>query len=214
MSDGAARFAARYPVVWHVIEAEGAGPWLASTGLLPAAALLRMAGVTADGANREDFRVLGFGGGCVAVLRPQLMADHRLAPTLSGVFAGRPEAWRRHVNAHVFFWAEQRRRDAFLGACVRLRAKSNAAPGHTPPAVLAIETARLLARHGDRAYFARINTGSTVRGGARARRDDTTLAPVAGYRSGPVAELAIRGCVALDSGSVPITRLDLRKLFR
>ena len=25
MSDGAARFAARYPVVWHVIEAEGAG---------------------------------------------------------------------------------------------------------------------------------------------------------------------------------------------
>jgi hypothetical protein len=198
MSDGAARFAARYPVVWHVIEAEGAGPWLSATGLLPAAALLRLAGVTADGANRDDFRVVGFGDGCVAVLRPQLMEDRWLAPTLSGAFAGHPEAWRRHVNAHVFFWTEQRRRDAFLRACLRLRAKSSTAADDAPPAVLAVETARLLARHGDSAYFARINTGSTVRGGARTRRDETTLAPVAGYRSGPVAELAIRGCVGPD----------------
>lgn len=196
MTDGAARFAARYPVVWHVIEAEGAGPWLASMGLLPAAALLDLAGVAADGANRDDFRPLALGAGRVAVLRPQLMADRWLTPTLSGVFAGRPEAWRRHVNAHVFFWTEERRRDAFIRACLRQRARSGAAPSNAPPAVLAIDTAPLFARHGDGAYFARINTGSTVRGGARVRRDETTLAPVAGYRSGPVAELAIRGGVA------------------
>ena len=197
MSDGAARFAARYPVVWHVIEAEGAGPWLAATGLLPAAALLRLAGVDADGANRDDFRVLTLGDGGAAVLRPQLMADRWLVPTLAGGFAGRPEAWRTHINAHVFFWTEERRRDAFIRACTRARARSRAAFGFAPPCVLALDTTPLLAQHGEDAFFARFNTGSTVRGGARVRRDETTLAPVTGYRSGPVAELAIRGCVEL-----------------
>ena len=194
MTDGATRFAARYPFVWHVIEAEGAGPWLASTGLLPAAALLRMAGVPADNRNRDDFRRLALGDDRVAVLRPQVLADHRLAPTLSGGFAGQPEAWREHINAHVFFWTEQCRRDAFLRACVRWRGRSHGAPARALPVVLTIDTAALLQRHADSAFFARINTGSTVRGGARVRRDETTLAPVAGYRSGPVAELAIRGC--------------------
>jgi hypothetical protein len=195
MTDGATRFAARYPVVWHVIEADGAGPWLATTGLLPAAALLHMAGAAADHRNRDDFRLLALGDDRVAVLRPQLMADRRLTPTLSGSFAGRPEAWRGHINAHVFFWTEPRRRDAFVRACVRSRSRSNAAPASAPPLILTIDTAALLARHGESAFFARCNTGSTVRGGARVRRDETTLAPVAGYRSGPVAELAIRGCV-------------------
>jgi hypothetical protein len=55
----------------------------------------------------------------------------------------------------------------------------------------------LLDRHGALAYFATINSGSTVRGGARTRRDENTLRPVADYRSGPVAELAIRGRVDL-----------------
>lgn len=204
MTDGAARFAARYPVVWHVIEAEGAGPWLAATGLLPAAVLLRMAGLAADAANRDDFRMLLLGDGKVAVVRPQLMADRWLVPTLSGRFAGRPDLWRAHINAHVFFWTEERRRDAFVRACMRLRARSDAAPGRAPPQVLAFDTAALLDQHGASAYFARFNTGSTVRGGARVRRDETTLAPVASYRSGPVAELAIRGCVWLPiSGCQP-----------
>ena len=195
MTDGAERFAARYPTVWHVIEAEGAGPWLSATGLLPAASLLGLAGLATDHANRDDFRPLALGEDRVAVLRPQLMADHRLAPTLAGSFAGRPGAWRAHINAHVFFWTEPRRRDAFLRACLRWRSRGRAAHASAPPVVLALDTAALLARHRQSAFFARINTGSTVRGGARVRRDEATLAPVAGYRSGPVAELAIRGCV-------------------
>ena len=64
------------------------------------------------------------------------MNDARLLPTLAGSFAGRPTAWRRHVNAHVFFWAEERRRDAFMRACMRLRGRSG-----TPPRVLAIDSA-------------------------------------------------------------------------
>jgi hypothetical protein len=185
LSHGAARLAARYPNVWHVIEADGAGPWLAETGLLPTAFL-----VGSDGVNRDAFRRVELGEGRVAVLRPQLMVDHRLLPTLAGAFAGRPEAWRRHVNGHVFFWTEARRRDAFARACQRLRGEA-----FPPPVVLTIDTAALLKRHGTAAFFATINTGSTMRGGARVRRDEHTLRPVEEYRGGTIAELAIRGRV-------------------
>lgn len=188
MSGGGARFAARYPRVWHVLEADGAGPWLAETGLLPAGDLHE------SGSNREGFHCVALGSGRVAVVRPQQMPDHRLVPTLAGIFAGRPDLWRSHVDSHVFFWAEARRRDAFIRACIRLRALSG-----PPPVILAVETAALLARHSAIAWFATINTGSTVRGGARARRDENTLRPVTDYRTGPVAELAIRGRVDLGS---------------
>lgn len=186
MNDGAARLAARYPRVWHVIEAEGAGHWLLETGLIPAA------DVRKNGANRDDFLAVDLGQGRTAMLRPQQMPDHRLLATLEGRFAGRPELWRRHVDQHVFFWAEQRRRDAFIRACIRLRSQPNQSP-----VTLAIDTTALIARHASIAYFATINTGSTVRGGGRARRDETTLRPVADYRSGAVAELAVRGRVDL-----------------
>jgi hypothetical protein len=187
VNDVAAQFAARYPCVWHVIEFEGAGPWLAETGLLPAADMRQ------DAANRDGFHSLDLGQGRVAVLRPQQMPDHRLLPTLSGIFAGQPDLWRRHIDTHVFFWAEPRRRDAFACACVRLRASRS-----PPPTTLAIDTAALLRRHSAIAYFARVNTGSTVRGGARSRRDENTLQPVTKYRAGPVAELAIRGRIDLS----------------
>ncbi len=194
MSDGAARLVARYPVVWHVMEAEGAGPWLRQMGLLPAA-MLR------DGSeNRDAFLSVALDGLGVAVLRPQLMPDRHLRPTLAGRFAGRPECWRRHVNQHVFFWAEARRRDAFRLACMRMRPGAAA-----PPVILAFGTAALLESHQDSAFFATINTGSTVRGGARVRRDENTLRPVSEYRGGPIAELAIRGRVDVGSlsGTVP-----------
>lgn len=197
MTDGAARFAARYPVVWHVIEAECAGPWLATTGLVPAARLLRRAGIIADGENRDDFRRLRLDNGAVAILRPQRMPDAALRATLGGSFRERPAVWRRLIDSHVFFWTDAARRDRFLEACARLRAASRAARGLTPPVVLAFDAARLLERHGEHAFVARFNTGSTLRGGARVRRDDKTLVPVAHYRSGNVAELALRcppGC--------------------
>ena len=197
MSDGAARFAARYPCVWHVIEADSAGDWLATMGLLPATDLYRLAGISDDGVNRNDFRRLDLGHGRAAMLRPQLMADRPLAATLGGSFTGRPDLWRRLINAHVFFWPEPRRRDAFIRACGRSRAASRTAPSLLAPGVLAIDTAALLSRHSGDAFYARINTGAALRGGARVRRDDMTFAPLASYRSGPVAELAIRGLVVL-----------------
>jgi hypothetical protein len=201
MNDGAARFAARYPVVWHVIEAEGAGPWLAATGLLPAASLLRLAGIAADGANRDDFRQIAFGNGQVAILRQQIMPDRWLIPTLAGVYAGQPTSWRSLINAHVFFWTEERRRDAFIRACMRLRAHSRIAPGIMPPRVLTFRTDALVQLYRRNAFFTRINTGSTVRGGARTRRDESAFTFVEQYRRGAVAELAIRGRVTLDAAT-------------
>jgi hypothetical protein len=195
LSDGAARLAARYPRVWHVIEADGAGAWLMETGLLPAADLYRLAGLEADGANRAAFQRVELSPGRIAMLRPQLMADQPLTATLAGSFAGRPAAWRRHIDAHVFFWPEPRRRDGFVRACARLRARGSV--GAAPPRVLAIDTAALLRRHGASAFFARINTGAVLRGGVRVRRDDTTFVSVADYQSGPVAELAIKAPVML-----------------
>jgi hypothetical protein len=118
---GAARFVARYPRVWHVIDAEGAGAWLTAIGLLPAAALFRLAGLPMMAPTAKVSAASSWAGGEKLSLRPQLMPDARLLPTLDGIFAGDPIAWRRHINAHVFFWVEERRRDAVVRAYMRGR---------------------------------------------------------------------------------------------
>lgn len=193
--DGAARFAARFPIVWHVIEAEGL-PGLAAHGLLPASGLRRLAGAADSSANRDDYEPLALPGGGTAVLRLQIMPDAKLRPSLAGAYAGQPGMWRAHINSHVFFWADPARRDGFLRATLRERARSRTAPSAAPPVVLAFDTQALLAPPGPDAFTTTFNTGSTVRGAARARRDEGTFRPVAAYRTGPVAELALRGAVA------------------
>ena len=202
LAPGAERFCARIPRVWHVIEAEGLDA-ARRHGLLPTAALLDLAGRSADGVNRPDFVRLFLPGG-PAVLRPQLMRDEHLAPTLHGAYAGQPALWRALIDRHVFFWASEARRDGFLRASVRERARSPAARSPEPPVLLEFEVRHLLAAHGA-AVFSVINSGSTVRGGARTRRDEHTFRPVADYARGPVAELAIPGRVALD-GAVVLPR--------
>ena len=174
LSEGAARLAARYPRVWHVIEADGAGAWLTETGLLPAAHLYRLAGLEADGANRAAFQRVELSSGRIAILRPQLMADPPLTATLAGSFAGRPDAWRRHIDAHVFFWPEPRRRDGFVRACARLRARGSVGSDTAPPRVLAIDTAALLRRHGASAFFVTHQHGccASRRRSRPARRND------------------------------------------
>jgi hypothetical protein len=194
LSNGAARLAARYPRAWHVIEADGAAVSLA--WLHPASELH-------DGcANRDRYLTISLGDGGVAVLRPQLMPDRGLLPTLAGAFAGRADLWRRHMDSHVFFWATPARRDSFAAANRRFRVRED--PAALPPVVLELDTAALLARHVAVAFYATFNAGSTMRGGARVHRDENTFRPVAQYRSGPVAELAIRGRV--DLGGLAVRR--------
>jgi hypothetical protein len=212
-SYGIAGFAARYPLVWHVIEAEGAGCDI----LYPAATLRRLSGLPADSANRGTFLRLALPNGAPAILRLQLMPDARLSPTLAGDFTGRPDLWRAHIDRHVFFWVTEDRRDRFLRACVRLRPGGITATGNSTaqlaapgviapvviapvviaPVVIAVDTRSLLTAHGEAAFFSRINTGSTLRGGARTRRDETTLRALSLWRGERAVELAIRGPVPL-----------------
>jgi hypothetical protein len=186
-------FAARYPRVWHVTEAEGAGCEI----LYPAATLRYLASVPDDNANRDDFQRVSLPDGGQAVLRMQLMRDERLGPTLTGTFSGRPDLWRAHINRHVFFWVSEDRRDRFIKACARLRAGGAIGPGGAL-VVIELDTALLLRAHHEVAFFSLINTGSTVRGGARVRRDETTLRAVRDWRGERVVELAIRGSVKLS----------------
>ena len=194
MPEGLARFAGRFPVVWHVAEADGMAA-IEALGLLPAAELRRRAGMAATGQNRDDYVPLLLPGAGAAVLRFQLMADAKVVGSLAGGFAGQPAAWRAMIDSHAFFWADPARRDGFAHATQRERRRSRAAPFEAPPAVLAFDTLALVTPHLADAYYSTFNTGSTVRGAARARRDENTFRPVAAYRSGPVAELAIRAAI-------------------
>lgn len=194
MSPGAGRFAARYPTVWHVIEADGleAARWF---GLLPAVELRALAGVPACEDNRDDFVPLVLADGLMAVLRFQQMRDETLRHSLAGAYAGRPQLWRAMIDRRVFFWTEPDRRDKFLRATVRERERSRAAPDGADPIVLALATADLLRAHEGQATYSRINTGSTVLGGFRARRDEATFQRVTDFAKGKAAELAIEGRV-------------------
>lgn len=206
LSEGAARFAARHPVVWHVIEAEGAAA-AQRIGLQPAASLHRLAGLPETTTNRPDFQTIALPDG-PAVIRFQLMPDAKLTPTLTGRYAGRPDLWRQLIDSHVFFWTTERRRDSFRRAVARVRAASPGARSVAPSVILSLDTAALLARHESVAWYSLVNSGSTVRGGARVRRDETTFRPVRDYRAGPTAELAISGVVILDGVSISTSRND------
>lgn len=199
LETGAERFCARHPRVWHVIEADGLeGARL--HGLRPAAELRTLAGMAEDYRNRPDFLPVALPGGGGAVLRPQLMLDDDLLPTLTGEYAGRPDLWRRLIDSHVFFWATADRRDRFLNAVTWARRRSPGARSSHRPVVLEWDTRRLLAAHGDAASYSVINTGSTVRGGARTRRDETTFRPVRDFAAErrPAAELAVRAATPVQ----------------
>ena len=134
----------------------------------------------------------------MAILRPQQMPDRRLTRSLGGAYAGQPERWRQHVDRHVFFWVCPDRRDRFIAACRRDRSRSARLGSPRAPITIAVDTATLLRRCRSIAYFATFNTGSTLRGGATAPRNEATYRPVADFRGGKLAELAIRGAIRLD----------------
>jgi len=197
------------PFVWHVAEAESV-PGIRARGLLPANALLP---TSRHGAWRAAF-VQEDG----AVLRFQQMSDARLLPHLRGRFAGRPEAWRAHIDSHVFFWCQSGPRDRFVAATVRERRahwrRAGRAGSPPPPAILRFDLADILRAVPGLAYASLINSGSLVLG--KTWRDEATLRPVTewdrswrtpgGRRDRQAQELAIRGPlpVGLRFGMEPI----------
>ena len=117
--------------------------------------------------------------------------------------------WRRHIDSHVFFWATEARRDRFVGANRRLRA--HVQPARPPPSCS--RSTPLPCWSGTRAvaYFATFNTGSTVRGGARAGATKTRCARSA--ITGPAASRNWRSAAAVDLAGLarwlPLTPLGL-----
>jgi hypothetical protein len=64
--------------------------------------------------------------------------------------------------------------------------------------MIELDTRLLLNAHHQVAFFSRINSGSTVRGGARAPRDEMTLRPLSSWCGERAVELAIRAPVPLS----------------
>ncbi|WP_426954881.1 DUF7002 family protein [Muricoccus radiodurans] len=192
-AEGAARFAARHPRLFHVTDPD-ALPGIERDGLLSAAALVDLYGVPEpdrpalldDNRGRGVFTRLTRPGLPGATLRDQWMPDAPLTACLRGAYTGRPAAWRRLINSHVFFWVDEAQAHR-LARVNRARAQI----------VLAFDTAGLLAAHADRAVTAPINTGiaAGLYGRPGTPRDETTFRPLTEYPRPdrkPAKELAIR----------------------
>ena len=192
---GVGAFAQRFPVLFHVTD-PGALPGIAARGLLSASALVVLYGVPeAERAalleadrGRGNFHSLSAPGLEGAVLRDQWMPDAELSDALEGEYAGRPGAWRRMINDHVFFCLSEARANG-LAKVNRRRAQI----------VLAFDAAGLLATHGGHAWTTPINTGiGRTRFGNIAARSEATFQPLSSFprpdRRRP-RELAVRGGV-------------------
>ncbi|MFC0409991.1 DUF7002 family protein [Roseomonas elaeocarpi] len=192
-------FTRRYPRLFHVTD-PAALPGIEADGLLSAEALLRLYAVPDREAilgrnrGRGNFQVLERAGHPGAVLRDQWMPDEPLRACLGGRYRDRPEAWRRLINAHVFFWVEEAQARRLAGVN---RAREQR--------VLVFGSAALLAGCdiGD-VFTTPINAGYALPryGRPPSPRDETTFRPLAGYPyrdapdRRPPRELAVRGGVA------------------
>jgi len=163
----AAEFITRHPVLYHrtpVVNAAG----IARHGLLSVSALLKLYDVSAKMAVAIELHRAKVG---IVVPPPTEYPDwppiligdqHQINPpqmaaALDGVT---PEDWRAELNARVFFWPTLER--------LAVHQKTYAA---RPSILFEIDTAKLLAHHGDRLRVARINTGFFRRKPAKRGRD-------------------------------------------
>ena len=178
---------------YHLADAEN-WPAIQREGLLSAAALMARSKVAAATRHRDGNVTLP----CGALIRDQRpMPPPALARCLDPGLT--PQDWYGLVNAKVFFWLDDDRLARHTAACAR-----------RPQLVMVIDLARLLARHGERAYLTPFNVGNARRrAAARGRR---TFVPLAAWHetrwrseapagqapraaTHPPAELAIEGTV-------------------
>lgn len=194
--DGLARFARRFPVLYHATWPE-AVPAIRARGLLSAEALADLYGLAGaaraaaleEDRGRGNFVRLSAPGLPDAVLRDQWLPGARLAPALTGPWAGDARGWRRLINAHVFFWLSREGAER-LARADRSRAQ----------VVLAFDAASLLAAHEGRAFTTPINAGSAfaLYGRPATPRGEGTLRPASEYPRGDgraPKELLVRGGV-------------------
>jgi len=150
---------------YHLADAEN-WPAIQRDGLLSTAALIARAKLdTQAAAPYASYRDGGRQLPCGALIRDQRpMPPAALARCLDAGLA--PQDWYDLVNAKVFFWLDDDRLARHMAACAR-----------RPQVVMVIDLARLLARHGRRAYLTPFNVGNARRlPAARGRRSFVPLA--------------------------------------
>ncbi|MER5647681.1 hypothetical protein [Streptosporangium sp. NPDC002524] len=166
--------------VYHLAEAAN-WPSIEKYGLLPASELIARAGLS--GAERErlersqrpECEVLPDG---VEIRDQRPMPEAALRACLVGLD---PAEWYALINARVFFWLTPKRLN-----------KHRAAYAPRPQVVLTLDTAALMADHGDRAALSAINSGNARR--KPALRGAATFVPYAQWvESGWASETAALG---------------------
>jgi hypothetical protein len=148
---------ANYPRLRHMAH-DGAWPALRDHGLKSAAALLDDYAIDGErrvqlGSRRRPESVaLTAKGMPGAVLRDQKpMTDDKLAACLLDGLA--PQDWYELLNSRTFFWLSRSRIWTLLGARAYRNVKQT---------VLTLDTASLVATHGDRIWLSSINSGATL----------------------------------------------------
>jgi hypothetical protein len=179
-----AELATKYPRVFHMAEP---GSWssIRKHGLLSTAALLALFEIRQPlrsellSRRRADSVELTHSRYGRAVLRDQKpLSETKLAACLRDGLT--PRKWIRLLNHMVFFWVDPRR----LAALRAARAYRNARQ-----LVITVDTAQLVARHGDRIRLSDRNTGTTSPM-AHPRGADTFV-PIGLNGSRRIVELAV-----------------------
>ena len=179
-------FVASFPRLWHMAE-DGSWPSIREHGLLSALALLDLYGV--EGAAREEILSVrrpssvrlerdGMPGAVIRDQKP--MTDAALLKCLQGGLV--PRDWYRFLNSKTFLWVERERLMRLLGARA-YRGK--------PHVVIEVDSASLLAAHGDRVSLCPINSGATL--WVPQPRGPSSFLPLADHAFDPALRGSSRG---------------------
>jgi hypothetical protein len=190
-----AEFIAAYPRLWHMTQ-DGAWPALQARGLLSTSALLDLYGIEGEAREALELRrratsvSLRAPGLHEAVLRDQgPLNEAKLSRCLDDGLT--PSDWLRRLNGQVYFWLKRERLAELLSGRVYRDG------AHT---VLTVDTASLLAAHGQRVRLSPINSGATLynppRRGLSTFRTITDHPLGENGRKTPVAEFVVEGGVA------------------
>lgn len=181
----AARLAERYPVLYHMAE-DGSWQSIRERGLLSTSALLDLFEV--DGEERRGIEsrrrpqiveITHPEHGVARIRDNKPIQDRALEKCLSGMSVAE---WYENLNRRVFFWVSWERLRKLLGA------KAYRDRAHL---VLELDTASLLAAHGERASISPINSGATFSMGPAARGPETFKRIGDRPEERPVVELAV-----------------------
>jgi len=143
-----------HPQLYHMAQ-HGSWDNIRRYGLLSTTALLDLYGILGaqrDGIEgrlrRASVEITHAVHGSAWIRDQRPMSDKKLASCLRDGLT--PDQWYRMLNGRVFFWLTRARLETLMRAY-----------DGQPHLVLEVDTARLLARHGNRTSLAPMNTGCT-----------------------------------------------------